>query len=45
VEVMVASQKASLQFQAMTEVRNKLLSAVPGNHEHAGVKPAAARQG
>jgi flagellar hook-basal body complex protein FliE len=27
VEVMVASQKASLQFQAMTEVRNKMLSA------------------
>jgi flagellar hook-basal body complex protein FliE len=26
-EVMVASQKASLQFQAMTEVRNKLLTA------------------
>jgi len=26
-EVMVASQRASLQFQAMTEVRNKLLSA------------------
>ena len=27
VEVMVASQKAGLQFQAMTEVRNKLLTA------------------
>jgi flagellar hook-basal body complex protein FliE len=26
-EVMVASQRASLQFQAMTEVRNKLLTA------------------
>jgi flagellar hook-basal body complex protein FliE len=26
-EVMVASQKAGLQFQAMTEVRNKLLTA------------------
>ena len=26
-EVMVASQRASLQFQTMTEVRNKLLSA------------------
>lgn len=26
-EVMVASQRAGLQFQAMTEVRNKLLSA------------------
>lgn len=27
VEVMVASQRAGLEFQAMTEVRNKLLSA------------------
>jgi flagellar hook-basal body complex protein FliE len=27
VEVMVASQRAGLQFQAMTEVRNKLLTA------------------
>lgn len=26
-EVMIASQRASLQFQAMTEVRNKLLTA------------------
>lgn len=26
-EVMVASQRASLEFQAMTEVRNKLLNA------------------
>ncbi|MEM1143871.1 MAG: flagellar hook-basal body complex protein FliE [Pseudomonadota bacterium] len=26
-EVMIASQRASLEFQAMTEVRNKLLSA------------------
>lgn len=26
-EVMVASQRASLEFQAMTEVRNKLLTA------------------
>ena len=26
-EVMIASQRASLQFQAMTEVRNKMLTA------------------
>ena len=34
-QVMLEMQKASVSFRALTEVRNKFVECVPGNHEHA----------
>lgn len=42
-DVMIASQKASVSFQAMTQVRNKLVQAYPGlprHHADAGLSGA-----